>query len=371
MAVSPRFARPSAFVRAAVLAYGALVLVASLYPFSGWHVSASEVLWARMAEWPRYYTWSDVALNVAGYVPLALLLSLALRARLSAVAAGSAAVLVCVALSGGIELLQGFLASRVTSALDLFCNGVGALLGAWLGLAAGGPWLLDGAPTRWRRAYLVPGTRADLVVLLLALWLFTQFNPAPLLFGHGDLRPLSGAAAVPWSAPLAMASDGALAALAVVSVAGLCAWVMRGGSLALRATALLVLLALALKSLAGVVLLHAPNPLGWLAPGAVAGLAVGGLLAWRITRLAPHRAALAAALASAAAAALLNATPANPYFEETAPPGRPGHARSFAATAAAVATLWPFAAVAVVLLGRRRPRRPVESDAASTTSISP
>lgn len=367
MAASPRFARSSAFVRAATLAYGALVLVASLYPFSGWRVQAGEVLWARMAEWPRYYTWSDVALNVAGYLPLGLLLTLALRARLAAVAAGSVAVLGCVLLSGAIELLQGFLPSRVTSALDLFCNGVGALLGAWLGLAVGEAWLLDGAPTRWRRAHLVPETRADWVVLLLALWLFTQFNPAPLLFANGDLRAWSGGAltVVAWSPPLAMVTDAVVTALAVASVAGLCAWVMHGGALALRATGALALMALALKSLAGVALLDAPNPFGWLAPGMGAGLAAGAVLAWTVTRFTPRRAAAAAVVAAIAGTALLNATPANPYLDEAPQPGRPGHSRSFRATAVAVAALWPFTAVAVVLLARRRGRRPVESAAVS------
>jgi VanZ family protein len=353
MADLPRFARRSIFVRAATLAYGALVLVASLYPFIGWRAPAAEVLWARLGEWPRYYTWSDVALNVAGYVPLGLLLTLMLRARFSAVAAGTVALLACLALSSGVELLQGFVPARVTSALDVFCNGVGALLGAWLGLAAGEAWLLDGAPSRWRRERLAPGAASDLVLLLLALWLFTQLNPVPALFGNGDLRAWSGAAApeIAWSARLHMAVDAVVAALAVASVAGLSAWVIRSG--ALRATLVLVLAALALKSFAGMVLFNPARPWGWITPGAVIGLAAGLAAAWLSVRLPPRRAALVAMAAALAGAALINVMPANPYLEDMMQVWRHGHFRSFGGTTAVVASLWPFAAGAVVLLARR------------------
>ena len=33
-----------------------------------------------------------------------------------------------------------------------------------------------------------PGASIDLGLVVLALWLFTQLNPATLLFGNGDLR---------------------------------------------------------------------------------------------------------------------------------------------------------------------------------------
>jgi VanZ family protein len=353
MAASSRFARRSVFVRAAALAYGALVLVASLYPFSGWRAPAAEVLWARLGEWPRYYTWGDVALNVAGYAPLGLLLTLLLRARLAAVAAGTLALLACLALSSGVELLQGFVPARVTSALDVFCNGVGALLGAWVGLAAGEAWLLDGAPSRWRRERLVPGPAADLVLLLLALWLFTQFNPVPALFANGDLRAWNGAGLsdIAWSARLHMMVDAVVAALAVATVAGLCAWVMRSG--ALYATLVLVLAALALKSFAGMVLFNPPRPWNWMTPGAAIGLAIGLSAAWATVRLPPRRAALVALVAALAGAALINAMPANPYLEDMMQVWRHGHFWSFGGTTAVVASLWPFAAGAVILLARR------------------
>lgn len=352
MPASPRLARPSVFVRVAALAYGALVLVASLYPFSGWRAPVVEVLRARLGEWPRYYTWADVALNVAGYVPLGMLLALAFRTRLSAAAAGVAALAACATASFGVELLQGFVPARVTSALDVFCNAVGALIGAWLALAAGEAWLLEGAATRWRRERMVQGPAADIVVLLFALWLFTQFNPVPALFGNGDLRAWSGLAGadVAWSVPLHVAGDAAVAALEVVAVTALCAWVFRERALA-PALALLAV-ALSLKTFAGAVLFNPPRPWGWVSPGAVIGLAAGVAAALPVSRVPPRAAAGVAVAALAAGALLINAMPANPYLDDAMQVWRHGHFWSLGGTTAVVASLWPFAAGLVVLLAR-------------------
>src|SRR4051812_38441184 len=57
-------------------AYAALIVYASLYPFSGWRhqgIAPWEFLWSPL---PKYWTGFDVAANVAGYVPLGFLLAL-------------------------------------------------------------------------------------------------------------------------------------------------------------------------------------------------------------------------------------------------------------------------------------------------------
>src|SRR4051812_47621432 len=77
-------------------AYIALIVYASLYPFSGWRdqgLAAWEFLWS---PWPKYWTSFDIVANVAGYMPLGFLLALsflrrgealfAARTRLAAVA---------------------------------------------------------------------------------------------------------------------------------------------------------------------------------------------------------------------------------------------------------------------------------------------
>ena len=70
--------RASAFVRIGLLFYGLLVVYASWYPLSGWRDNGLAP-WAFLAEhMPRYWTAFDLAVNVAGYVPLGALTVLAL-----------------------------------------------------------------------------------------------------------------------------------------------------------------------------------------------------------------------------------------------------------------------------------------------------
>ena len=64
------------------LIYAVLIVYASMYPFVQWS-DTGVMPWAYLlAPFPRYWTGFDVAINVAGYVPLGGLLALAtLRSR--------------------------------------------------------------------------------------------------------------------------------------------------------------------------------------------------------------------------------------------------------------------------------------------------
>ena len=59
-------------------AYVALIVYASLYPFSGWH-DQGIAPWAFMTSpWPKWWTVFDIVANVLGYMPLGFLLALAM-----------------------------------------------------------------------------------------------------------------------------------------------------------------------------------------------------------------------------------------------------------------------------------------------------
>ncbi|RYF65714.1 MAG: VanZ family protein, partial [Comamonadaceae bacterium] len=107
------------------LAYAALIVYASLYPFSEWR-DQGIAPWAYLsAPWPKYWTGFDFGINVAGYVPLGFLMALAvLRTRpgaggwqavLRAGLAGSA-------VSFAMETLQSYLPARIPSNVDLGLN---------------------------------------------------------------------------------------------------------------------------------------------------------------------------------------------------------------------------------------------------------
>jgi len=359
MRPSQRFARRSAFVRYASIAYVAVVAYASLYPLSGWRTPSYEMLWVRLAEWPRYYTYSDVFLNVLAYAPLGLLLTLMLRTRFPAMRAATLAVMFAVALSFVMEVLQSWVPARVPSALDVFCNAVGALVGAWLGLATAGPLLRENALSRWRQHRLVPGALTDAGLTLLGLWLFTQLNAAPWLFGNGDVKHLLAIEpAAGYSPQVYIALEAGVTGFGLIAVAGLAGSIARDRVVTLLGP--VILAALVLRSIASLTLFNPGQPFLWATPGAGIGLTVGALLSVALLSGGLRARATGGLAALLASVLLLNLAPENPYLEETMQVWRHGHYWSFTGTTAIVSMLWPVAAAMFLLSCMNRPavRRP-------------
>ena len=182
--------RASPRARLLFLAYVLIVVYATLYPFSGWRDSGISAFAFLFAFKPRYVSPFDLYFNVLGYVPYGLLAVLALRPHIKGLAAFAAALVSGTALAVILEATQTFLPTRIASNLDVLCNAAGIVLGALVGARSAGWFLGEGPLLRWRALYVMPGVRADAGLVLLALWLLTQLNPASLLFGAGDLRDL-------------------------------------------------------------------------------------------------------------------------------------------------------------------------------------
>ena len=182
----PATRRTSPLVRAALLVYIVLLVYGSLSPWTGWRSLGVGPLAFMLAPWPAYVTGFDLALNVLAYLPLGLLLVLALRARLRGAAGVAAAVASAVTLSVLLEVLQNYLPARIASNLDVLTNGAGAVLGALAG-AMLAPTLIDGrrlqqAQRRWFRPHTA------IVMTLAALWPLAQAYPGSMLFGNGELN---------------------------------------------------------------------------------------------------------------------------------------------------------------------------------------
>ena len=350
--------RESPLARLLFVVYGLLVVYASLYPLSGWRDQGLSAFAYLTASPPRYVTAFDVVANLLGYLPYGFLCVLALYPRLRGFYALAAAALSGAALSLLMEAAQSFLPARVPSNLDVACNFAGALAGAALGIRLAS-WLLDGGPLeRLRARAFRPGHAADLGLVLLGLWLFTQLNPAMLLFGAGDLRDLlSAPGGAPHPPELFISVEALTTAANLIAVALLVSVIaVPGRSLRLMAVALLVC-ALAVRALAFAILVRAEHVFDWLTPGAAEGLVAGLMLAFAALALPRVGRLVLAAVLLMAATVLVNLAPANPYLAATLGEWQPGRFLNFNGLTKLVTSVWPFAALAYLIwLAARRGR---------------
>jgi len=337
--------------RLALAVYVLLVVYASLYPLSGWRDQGTPAFAFLAAAWPRWVTPFDLVSNVLGYLPYGVLCVLGLRPRWRGPAAILAAALSGAALSVVLEAAQSFLPARVASNLDVLANTAGALTGAIAGTLAA-PWLPGRGPlSRLRAEAFRAGAETDLLLALLGLWLFTQLNPAMLLFGTGDLRDLLADAAGPAHSPqLFVSIEAATAACNLVAVSLLASMVMRPG--ARTRTLLLGLLAAALtvKTLAFAVLMRAEHAFAWLTQGAQLGLGIGVAFVLAAVALPRTLRLVIAAVLLMAATVLVNLSPPNPYTAAMLKVWEHGHFLHFNGLTRLVSAAWPFAALAYLIL---------------------
>lgn len=346
MAVRP----PASLALHLGLGYALLVAYASLYPLTGWRDSGAPATAFLFAGWPRYTTTFDMAINLAGYVPLGFTIAAAWRRRVGVFTAIALTILLATALSLALECLQNYLPGRVASNLDLGGNALGALLGALFG-ASLGQRLLDGI----RQAYWPAARRGvESGLLLLGLWLLSQFDPTILAFGAGDLR---GWLEVP--SPQVFSAAGFQRTEMLVAASGVLAALLLAGLVApsrQRRLFPLALLAggLAAKTLAFALMMPPAAALAWATPGCLRGLAIGAAL-WLLVSFTRHPLQRAvAALALLAATALVNLAPANPYRDNALLGWHPGQFLNFHGLTYFVATLWPYLALPWLVFDHRR-----------------
>jgi len=349
----------SPLARYLFVAYGMLVVYASLHPFTGWRDNGVAPLAFLGAALPRYVTAFDLTANVAAYVPFGFLAVLALFPGVRGAGAAFAAAVVATALSVSLEILQNFLPSRIASNLDVAANTAGALLGAILGAALSERLLRDAGLYALRHRLFRAGGRIDLGLVLMALWLVSQLNPGTLLFGTGDLRELLHEPTGTLHTPdVFIRVEAGVAAANTVAV-GLLAAALVGRNQPVRLV-VMVLLATAflVRTLAFGALFSAQDMLAWITPGAIFGAAAGTLVVIVAAAL-PRAGCLSlSALALMAATALVNLAPENPYLASTLAVWRQGHFLNFNGLTRIVSAIWPFCAlVYLMLLAGDRGRR--------------
>lgn len=326
------------------IAYALLTAYACLHPFSGWQPSGLPVFDFLWAPWPRYYRWLDIILNVLGFVPLGFMLAAAWPPRWGRFAALLLTVVVATFLSLSLETAQTLLPTRVASNLDLGANALGGFVGALLGVLWGRRLFEhDGWLHRWYTQRLIDGHLGDMGVVLVGLWLLAQLSPHTLLFGQGDIRAFFNLPApLPFSPERFMRLEAAIVATNIVAIGLLTRGLLKRFSLTVAGV---VLLGLGARCLAGASFYVPPEPLLWLTPGAIGGLAAGVPALVVGLMLPPVLRHSIAAVALLAGTVLVNIAPQNPYLLFNQTLINEGHFLNFSGLTQLVAGFWPFLAL--------------------------
>ncbi|WP_232368437.1 VanZ family protein [Azospira inquinata] len=344
---------PSTLPRYLALAYGLLVIYASLHPFSGWRSTGASPFAYLNAAWPRYWTVFDLAVNVAGYLPLGFLLALALKQLPTRALPALAAWVMGTALSFAMESIQTWLPSRVPSNLDLATNSLGTALGALIAFFYGEP--LFRSLTHWQGRLVADRPHAEPGVVLLGLWLLTQVTPETLLFGAGDVRHLVGLPSdQPFAPQVFQVVEAAIVGINLVAVGLFARTLLADRWPALVGVPLLIVTALGVRSLATAVLVGPDDAFAWFTPGSRLGLEWGAAALLVLVWLPADMRISLASLGLMAATVLINLAPENPYSAAALAAWRQGHFFNFNGVTRITASLWPFAAVPYLMLVARR-----------------
>lgn len=334
------------------VAFTLLVIYASLHPFLGWRDLGAPALAWITSGWPRYSTWFDIVANVLGYLPFGFLWATVLQKRCGRALAIPVVAVFGAALSGTMETLQNYLPTRVPSNLDLTGNASGATLGAIMGALWGGILLSGGRLAALRDRIIIPGFTGDSGLVLMGLWLLTQVNPESLLFGNGDLRRALGIEpTLPFDVSRFAHIEAAVAAINAIAV-GLVLATLR---LKIHQVLVVLLAGATIRALAAAILVDPGAALRWITVGNASGTLAGCVLLWpAIHLIAVLRRALAA-VALLLATVLVNLAPLNPYLAEAAQVWQAGHFLNFNGLTRLLSMLWPFLALAWLLLPDRDP----------------
>ena len=348
--------------------YAALIVYASLYPFTGWQEARGPVLGFLILPWPRWWTGFDLVSNLLGYLPLGALVCLAwVREGGRPAAAFALAVFLGTLLSGAMEFVQNFLPQRVPSNVDLALNLMGSAVGAGLGLGAHSAGAVKRWQT-WRNRWLLERSAGGLALMM--LWPVGLLFPTPVVLGMGQVldRLQDGLSALLQGATRVdglqdwLVFEPRLDALPpgteLVAVAlGLLAPCLVGFTVARPGWRRLVVVAgVALAGFVATTLSTALNfgpqhALAWFTRPTLVACGLGAALAALLVKAPARISAGLGLVALTALVVLLAQAPADPYFSQSLQAWEQGRFIRFHGAAQWVGWLWPYAAL-VYLLAR-------------------
>ena len=342
--------RHSPLARYLLAAYALLITYASLNPFTGWRDPGISLFEFLVAPLPRYIVLFDITANVAAYIPMGMLLVLALHPRLRGAIAFVGAVVAAFLMSFGLEALQHYLPSRIPSNLDLAANFLGGVLGAVAGSLLTKRLLRDDSLQAARYRLFRDGPRIDLGLVLLGLWLISLLYPGTSLFGNGDLRAVfSEPGGELHPAELFIRFEAGVVGSNTVAVGLLLALLVSHGQPVRMLFVALICTALGIRTVSYGLLFSSQHLFDWLTPGASLGLAGGVLIVLVAAMFSRAAKVMLCGLALMTATALVNYAPENPYFLAALANWHQGHFLNFNGFTRVLSAAWPFAAIMYVL----------------------
>ncbi|SHN32627.1 VanZ family protein [Rhizobacter sp. OV335] len=357
--------------------YAALIVYASLSPFTGWKQPiALPLAGLGHLPWQRYWTAFDVVSNLLGYMPLgALAVGALVRSGRRVSIAFVVALLAGALLSFLMESLQNWLPQRVPSVLDWMLNAAGTLAGALVAVAVhalGGIERWQTLRDRWFVARSAGG------LLLLLLWPIGLLFPTPVPLGLGQvlvrLQELAAEAlaGTPWSAwtedwvdasvamtPLSRGSELLAILLGLLAPCLVAYTIVRPGWRRAVTVPGAAALGFATTTLSTALNFGPQHALAWLTPPALPGLLAGAIAGLLLLRMPRRGAAGLGLVVVTALVALVAQAPTDPYFAESLQGWEQGRFIRFHGLAQWVGWLWPYAAL-VYLLARVAARDSVE-----------
>jgi VanZ family protein len=357
--------------------YAALIVYASLSPFTGWKQPIALPLGGLgHLPWQRYWTAFDVVSNLLGYMPLgALAVGALVRSGRRVTVAFAVALLAGALLSFLMESLQNWLPQRVPSVLDWLLNAAGTLAGALVAVAVhalGGIERWQTLRDRWFVARSAGG------LLLLLLWPIGLLFPTPVPLGLGQvlvrLQELAAEAlaGTPWAAwtedwadasvamtPLSRGSELLTILLGLLAPCLVAYTIVRPGWRRAVTVPGAAALGFATTTLSTALNFGPQHALAWLTPPALPGLLAGATAGLLLLRMPRRGAAGLGLVVVTALVALVAQAPTDPYYAESLQGWEQGRFIRFHGLAQWVGWLWPYAAL-VYLLVRVAARDSVE-----------
>jgi VanZ family protein len=349
--------------------YAALIVYASLSPFTGWKQPiALPLAGLGHLPWQRYWTAFDVVSNLLGYMPLgALAVGALVRSGRRVSVAFIAALLAGALLSFLMESLQNWLPQRVPSVLDWALNAAGTLAGALVAVAVHAL----GGIERWqtlRDRWFVDRSAGGLLLLL--LWPIGLLFPTPVPLGLGQvlvrLQELAAEAlaGTPWSAwtedwsdasvamtPLSRVSELLTILLGLLAPCLVAYTIVRPGWRRAVTVPGAAVLGFATTTLSTALNFGPQHALAWLTPPALPGLLAGAIAGLLLLRIPRRGAAGVGLVVVTALVALVAQAPTDPYYAESLQGWEQGRFIRFHGLAQWIGWLWPYAAL-VYLLAR-------------------